>query len=355
MATIDAFRQDPFSMISLTEAVERNPFRPSGIGALGVFEANPIRTVALAVERRAGVLTLIQTSPRGAPAVERTTEQRTAQYFPTPRLRHGDTIRADEIQGVREFGSETEVMQLQTEVARRLMGPTGLLSNIEYTWEHMRLAAVQGSLIDADGTLIWNWFDQFAITAAAEVAFNLPAKTAGSLRPAVHGIIRAMARAAQGAYTSTTQVVGICGDTFWDELTTHPDVEKTFLNWQQAVELRKGIGFGLGPQGGIAEGMFDAMNFAGVDWFNYRGSDDTTTLGIATDKVKFFPRNAPGVFKVAYAPAENFTYVNTPGKPQYVQPIFDIQRNEWWRMEVSSYPLFICTRPEVLQSGRAGT
>ena len=101
--------------------------------------------------------------------------------------------------------------------------------------------------------------------------------------------------------------------------------------------------------------MFDAMTFADIDWFNYRGSDDATTIGIATDKVKFFPRNAPGVFAQAWAPAENFTYANTLGRPQYVQPIFDTARNEWWRMELSSYPLVICTRPEVLMSGRAGT
>jgi hypothetical protein len=40
-----------------------------------------------------------------------------------PRLRHGDVIDADETQSVRAFGQETEVMQLQTEEARRLAGP----------------------------------------------------------------------------------------------------------------------------------------------------------------------------------------------------------------------------------------
>jgi hypothetical protein len=310
--------------------------------------------VALAVEQRAGVLTLVQTSPRGAPAVERETERRTAQYFAVPRLRHGDTLRADEIQGVREFGTESEVMQLQTEVARRVAGPTGLLSNLEYTYEHMRVAAVQGLLLDADGAVLYNWFDQFGIVAPAEVAFNLAAKLPGTLRPIANGIVRSVARAAQGAFVGgSSEVMAMCGDQFWDELTTHPDVEKTYLNWQEAVELRKGISMGLGGSGDVA-GAFASMTFAGINWFNYRGSDDGTTIGVATDKVKFFPRGAPGIFRVAWAPAENFTYVNTLGKPQYVQPIFDIARNEWWRVEVSSYPLFICTRPEVLLTGKAG-
>jgi hypothetical protein len=51
---------------------------------------------------------------------------------------------------------------------------------------------------------------------------------------------------------------------------------------------------------------------------------------------------------------ESFDFVNTPGKDMYVLPIFDRDRNMWWRQEVYSYPLFICKRPEVLYSGRAG-
>ena len=351
MATIDVFHADPFTMISLTEAVERNPFRPTGIGALNLFDDRPIRTTALAVEQRQGKLVLIQTTPRGAPAIERETEERQARYFAVPRLRHGDTIRADEIQGVREFGSETEVMQLQAEVARRLAGPTGLQSNMEYTWEHMRLAAIKGQLLDANGKPIYDWFSEFGITPNDAVYFALAADAEGTLRPICNQIVRLIARKAQGAFTNTTRVMAVCGDTFWDGLTNHKDVRQTFLNWEQAVALRAGIGLGLGGSG---EGMFDAMNFGGIDWFNYRGSDDGSKVAVANDEARFFPRGAPGVFVQAWAPAENFTYVNTLGKPQYVQPIFDTQRNEWWRMELSSYPLFICTRPEVLVTGKAG-
>ncbi|HUC18790.1 MAG TPA: major capsid protein, partial [Acetobacteraceae bacterium] len=74
MATLNVFRQDPFTMISMTEAVERNPFNPTGIGELNIFEPFPIRTKATMIEERAGILTLIQTTPRGAAGTERVTE-----------------------------------------------------------------------------------------------------------------------------------------------------------------------------------------------------------------------------------------------------------------------------------------
>ena len=52
-------------------------------------------------------------------------------------------------------------------------------------------------------------------------------------------------------------------------------------------------------------------------------------------------------------PGETAEWINTPGKPEYIIPIFDRDRRMWWKMEAYSYPLHICTRPEVLLSGRA--
>ena len=50
MASLDIFHNDAFNMIQLTTAVERNPYLPQGIGSLELFEPDPIRTKAMAVE-----------------------------------------------------------------------------------------------------------------------------------------------------------------------------------------------------------------------------------------------------------------------------------------------------------------
>jgi hypothetical protein len=342
MASLDIFNQDPFSTITLTAAVDKYPYQPLALGELGIFDDDPIRTTAMVVEQRQGKLVLVPLSERGEEGLQRTTEKRQARYFEVPRLRHADTIYANELQNIRAFGTESELMQVQDEVARRLAGPTGLLKNIEYTWEFQRLAAVQGLFTDFDGTIKYNWFQEFGITQATEVGFNLAAGTANSLRPICNGIIRTMARAAQGSFTPSTQVWALCGDTFYDAFVNHPDVIRTFVNWSDAKEIR----------GGNAGGAFTAFEFGGIRWLNYRGSDDNSTIKIPNDKVKFFPVGAPGIFRRALAPGESFQWVNTPGRPVYVVPIMDRDRNEWWKMEVSSYPLHICVRPEVLMSGR---
>jgi hypothetical protein len=205
----------------------------------------------------------------------------------------------------------------------------------------MRLGAVQGIVLDATGSTIYNWFTEFGISQPAEIDFDLDnaSPAAGALRTLCNGVVRTMARAAKGAFNTQSRVMAMCGDAFWDNLTTHKEVDQTYLNWAAAEDLRKGT-------------AFQTFRFGGIEWFNYRGSDDNTTIKVGTDKVAFFPAGAPGIFQRVLAPAETFDWVNTPGKPAYVIPIFDKDRNAWWRQEVYSYPLFLCSRPEVLLRGK---
>ena len=354
MAILDVFDGDAFTSVSLTAAVERTPYLPTGLGTLRIFQPKPIMTKALAVEQREGRLVVIPTTERGGPVTERITEKRQARYFEAPRLAHGDTVKASELMGVREFGSETQMMSVQKEVGRRLNGSTGLLKSMEFTWERHRLSAVQGKLLDADGTVLFNWFNEFNIPQPGPVAFNLAAKTSGSLRLTCNQMVRTMIRAARGAFGPGSRVIGLCGDLFWDNLVTHPDVTATYLNWVQAQELRKGMAF-FGDKGANPvssnPGILSPMPFGDIEWVNYRGSDDLETIAIPPSQAIFFPEGADDVFTVAWAPHDNEEWLNTLGKPTYILPIKDRDRRAWWRMEAYSYPLHICTRPEVLASG----
>jgi hypothetical protein len=266
MVSLDIFRQDPFSTIQLTTAIEKVPYIPDGLEAMGIFEDKPIRTEYMMIEQRAGQLVLIPFTDRGAPGTERTTELRNARSFKVPRLRMEDTIYAREVAGIREFGQESVLMQVQSEVMRRLVGPTGIRANLRFTQEYHRLAALQGKLLDANGSVVYNWFNEFGITANTQVAFNLAANTARTIRPLAANVIRGMKRKAQGAWIEgRTSCVALCGDAFFDNFVTHTDVEKTYANWMAAVSLREGL-------------AFESFRFADINWINYRGSDDTVQI-----------------------------------------------------------------------------
>ena len=341
MATLDVFNSDAFSMTTLAAAIEKVPTVPRFLDELGVFAPVPSRTTDFFIEDRTGSVGLIQTSPRGAPPAKRATELRNARSFKIGRLAKQDTILASELQNIRAFGSETEVMQVQAEVARRMMGPVGLMADIELTWENMRLGALQGILTDADGSVIYNYFTELSDAQAAEINFDLANgnPTSGALRKACTAVMRAMQRAAKGAWFPGTYVGALCGDAFFDDLTAHPEYRAAYLNRPGAEGLTEQV-------------AWREVNFGGIRFINYRGTDDNSTVAIGTDKCKFFPIGAPGVFQVAWGPGETFDFVNQPGRPVFPMIIPDRDRNMKVDIELYSYPLFFCTRPGMLQRAK---
>jgi hypothetical protein len=341
MPFMDIFNQDAFSLTSMLGAVERVDTKPNRLGQLGIFNTNPVRTETIAIEERAGTLSLIQTSGRGDPLDQRTTEKRKIRNFNTSRVAKQDHILASELAFVRQFGTENMIMQLQMELARRLDGPSGLIAEVEMTWENMRLGAVQGILTDADGSVIYNWFDEFGITQATETDFDLDnaSPASGVLRKTIQDkVVRAMRRLAKGA--RYTEIRALCGSAFFDDLIAHPEVRESYLSQVAASELREGY-----------DGT--EFRFGGVVWEEYVGTDDNSTVAVGTDKVKFFPSGGGNtVFEVAHSPGESFSHLGQLGEPIYPMVVPDMNRDQFVDLEVYSYPLFICKRPEMLLRGK---
>lgn len=339
MASMDIFNNSAFSMTSLTGAVSKVGYKPQLLGSLGIFEPMPVRTRTVFVDRRENKMVLIPSSPVGAPPKELQVDPRNAVPLKTTRLAEGFTLYAEEIQGIRAFGSESEFAQVQAEYLRRM---ASVRDDMDLTHEFHRLGALQGLLLDADGTsVIYDYFTEFGVTKPAVIDFDLdnPTPVPGSLRKKCAEVVRSMTRSSKGAFTQGTTIHALVGDAFFDDFITHPEVEKTYLNWAAAADLRQDQSFG-------------AFTFGGITWHNYRGTDDNTTVAINPDEAKFFPVGAKDVFKKAMAPAEFGPYVNTLGQDTYAINIVDRDRQAFTRGELYSYPLYFCQRPDVLRTGK---
>lgn len=338
MPSLDVFNSDPFTTISLTDAVEMIDYTPGLLGSIpGLFAPVPVRTTDIFIETQSTGPALIQTTERGAPPKAKGGRTRTARSFRTVRLAEQSTIYADEVQNVRPFGRETELMSVQQLVAER---QRDMLADIELTREHHRLGCVQGLVTDADGSTISDWATELSQTIPTEVDLNLDAASpaSGALRKAVTAIVRTMTRNLKGLGGNRVRIMCLCGDAFWDDLIAHTEVRETYLNQAEARELRESV-------------AWETFDFGGVTWVNYRGTDDTTTVAVGTDKAKFFPSGA-GIFKVAQAPGESFQFVNTRGRDLYSHIIPDRDRNAHVQVEVYSYPLYVCTMPQALHRAR---
>ena len=372
MPVLDVFDADAFSYVSLTKAINLMSHVPTMLSQMpGLFEDVPVRTKEVWIERMGDQPAIIQTTARGAPGVQVGGDRRDARAYNTFRLKLQSKIRSEELLTIRRFGSEIDIKDLMTEVSRRMFK---MSSRLDMTLEFHRFNVVtQGKTIDynSGASTIYDWTAEFAaaptgartLSTLAETAFNFSAGTVGPVRLACNAIVRGIKRNLTQVQNSETiisadnaQIVALCGDSFYDQLTTHPEVRATFLNWEAAAALRSSVGE-----------VWKPFVYAGIEFLNYRGTDDTTgpaadttgassttSFGVGTNHAKFFPRNA-GIFQMAYAPGEKFEFLGSPGEPRYAQIIRDRDRDEWVEIETMTYPLPVCILPQALTSGRAGT
>lgn len=335
MLSMDAFNNRAFSMVNLTAAIDKIDYVPSLLGSLGIFTPQPVFTRDIAVEKRGQTLSLIPTSPLGAPPNETNRDGRDIRTFRTTRLADSFTMYAHEVEGIRAFGTEDEFETLQVEYASRM---AKVASRMELTHEFHRLGALQGKLLDADGvTVIYNYFTEFGIAEPSAIDFNLDNANT-DVWAKCQEVKRLVIRASKGAFTPASRVHALVGDAFYDALTQHPKVFQFYMNWQAAQQIKD-------------VQAFESFEFGGIVWHNYRGTDDNSTVAIPTDEAKFFPVNADGVFVKAMAPAEFGSFVNTRGQHTYAINVVDKDRQAWTKGELYSYPLYLCARPDVLQKG----
>lgn len=334
MASMNIFLNSAFSAMSLTGMIQQAPYVPSVLGGLGIFERMPVRTRDIFVERSRTGLKLIPTSDMGAPPDVLDPGERDIVPLRTTRLAKRFTLYAHEVDGIRAFGSETELQAVQNEYAARA---ARLRSDMELTHEFHRLGALQGVLLDADGvSVIRDYFEEFGVAKPAPIQISLDNPDA-NLRMEISAIVRDMTVKSGGAITPGTRIHALVGDEFYDKLVTHKQVERTYLNYQAAAELRGGTG------------PYESFTYGGVTWHNYRGTDDGTTIAIPTNQARLFPVGARDVFKVAQAPLETMDFIGTPGQDVYMINIPDRDRNMWTKGEIYSYPLYICQRPDLLR------
>lgn len=337
---MDIFNDDAFSLVTMTEKVEKLPTVPTFLGNLGIFgEGEGVPTDIVSIEQKGMALSLIPTSQRGTEPPMGTTDKRSLRHFSIPRVAKGDQVFAREIQGVREFGTEGELMTAMRLIAQK---QAKLKTEYDLTMEYHRLGALQGILLDADGSTLYNFFTEFGIAQPTEIDFDLDnaAPTAGALKNKIAAAKRAAIRALGGSYVpGVTRFLWLCGDTFYDQFKSHPEVEKTYANWEAAVNLR-------------TASVFDTFRFGEMEWHNYQGTDDNTTVAISATQCKLVVLGVPGLYRRYNGPGESMDLVNTIGRPIYSELVRDLKRNQWVQPEIYSYPLHMCTRPEVLLRGR---
>ncbi len=338
---LDVVNQDPFKQISMTDAINKIEHQPNHLGRLGVFTLSPIRSAMVALDVKANEIRLVKTSKRGEPIESRDKRNKAKlKWFSTDRLALKDRINATDLAFLREFGTADRPKELAGELAERQggeQGSGGLMGDIDATKEFQRLGALRGKLYDTEGALMYDYFDEMDIAEPSMINLNVTTLIDGDLREAIHdNVVRYMRKTKKGA--KYTKILAICGPGAMDKLQASPEYRESFKNQAEASDLRNG--------------QSDVVKFAGVEWVEYEGTDDDTTVSLADNEVIFIPCGLNNtVFKHIASPGEKFSHIGQKGQEFYSWLKWDREDDdpEWVDVYVACYLLMLNTRPEMVR------
>jgi hypothetical protein len=289
-----------------------------------------VRARTIMIEEMNGVLNLLPTMPVGSPGTLGTQGKRKVRSFVIPHIPHDDVVLPEEVQGLRAFGSENELEALSNLIAKKLQT---MRNKHAITLEHLRMGALKGIILDADGSTVYDLYTEFGIVAKT-VNFALTTNTTEVLLKILE-VKRHIEDNLRGEFM--TGIHCLCSPGFFDALTTHAKVKEAYARWQQGQIL-------------FTDNRTN-FSFGGITFEEYRGqatdAAGTVRKFIADDEAHFFPLGTATTFRTYFAPADFNETANTLGLPLYAKQAprkFDRGTD----LHTQSNPLPIALRPEVL-------
>jgi hypothetical protein len=295
MATPNWITSDAFTQVSLTESFNELPFVPMQLGQSGLFSnIKRIPTKTAWIERSGKSLDLLSVSPRGSHGQDIKGDKRTGNYFDVPYIAARSEIYADEIQDVREWGSETGLKNINSEIAERQMK---MRTYFEYTLEYHKLLSIQGLMMNSQNTTT-SLYTEFNMTEDT-VAMALGTGSTKLLSKCKDIIIHVEEGLDGLSYDAIDAYVD---DEMLLKLRTHEDFEKSYINWNS---------------GAMLTGKWDApIRYGEINWYRYRG---TSAVKLSASTGRVVPRlTNQSMFMTVIAPADTVDAVNTLGIPFYM-------------------------------------
>lgn len=322
---------DLFSVANLSAAVNKLPAIPGKVGAMGLFDEKGVTSTSVVIDEREGRLVLIPNTSRNDDPAPIKGGQRKRRTFETLHLPLSRPLLPGQLQGIAAFGQEDAVVPQATVINDNLQE---MKNSIEATREFQRVGALRGQLLDADGSVLVDLYDEFGVTQKKITVALSNADT--DVRKACLGAKRFSESKLGGVMV--TGFRAFCGPDWFDAFTAHPKVQQAFANYQEAQDRLGGD-------------MRSGFTFGGIEFVEY----DVTVSGqrfIPLDVAQVFPV-ATGVFRMFNAPANYNETVNTLGQPFYskAEPR---KLGKGWDLEVQANPLAMCLYPEALVELKAG-
>lgn len=315
--------ESKFGVVPLTEAINELPVTPTLIRESGLFLPEYLTTTYVDIESKNNELTLVKSQPRGNPGNPVREKRGDLKTFKTVHLPKDELVLADDVQNVRKFGSG-QADTVESKVNDKL---AAMKSDLEYTREHMQLGAIQGKVIDADGSIIYDFNKEFGITRKA---FTIGLGTATTdVNGKLDEVIRYISRNLGGDMAQG--FVMFASPEFMAALTGHAKIMELYARFENtSAQYRDGS---------------TALTFRhkNIDFITYDylfGSD----VDIKPGEAHIVPKGTRKTMKEYFAPGDMNATVNTIAKPYYAIRE-KLPNDKGWSLHAQSNPLSVLLKP----------
>lgn len=313
-----------FEVQDWTEEVNVIPNQWGTIGALGIFQVEPVAEHVVVFEETIKDGALLVDRVRGDRGTVGKDASRKLHTFAVPHFPHDDYISPQDLQGKRAYGSQG-VETLEAVRARKL---ERIRQNHAWTLEYARAQAITTATVySPNGTVSQNWNTEFGVTRLS-VDFALGTSTTEIIAKIEAGL----AQIADNAFGETvTGTVVLASPEFFAKLIAHPSVKTAYMYYQQngMNPLRERLGG--------ANALHREFEFGGTRFIEMRDTYAGNRL-IPVGKAYMVPLGTSNTFKTYFSPANRFGLVNTLGEQVYV---FENADQKGTKIELESESNFV--------------
>ena len=267
MAIARSFTND-FKLTDLTQDLLLIPNTWGLINELGIFSDESVSQHSVTVESTSGTLGLITDRVRGERTNVSRDETRVLRSFPLPWFPLDDSVKPEDIQGIRAYGTSEAAETEAAVIARKL---ERIRRNHAVTLEFARAQAItQGTIYAPNGTVAGNYYSEFGVVRK-EIDFTLSVATTNVLGKSEEGIAHIQDNIMSGETVS--EIIVLCSPEFFAKLIDHASVKEAYKYYTSTQEpLRNRLGTGI----------YRKFLHGNVLYIDYRGSYNGQRLILLT-------------------------------------------------------------------------
>lgn len=313
-----------FGVRPMTEAINKLPATPSIIRELGIFKPKYHSTTFVRLGEKNRKLNLVPAVPRGTPGEPVEAEYNHIGNFDMLHLPKHDVVLADDVQNLAAWGSDNKPAAVADLVNEKL---ADMKADIEHTREHLMFGALQGKILNADGTELVDIYRRFGLNRH-KAAFS--AAAAANITVELEKLKSYGRSKRNGEHVSGW--ICLCSSELFEAIISHKSMVDIYLRYQEAKAYREGF-----------DGHFET---AGVEFVLY-DEEFASKAKIKAKQGIILPKGAQNTFFEHFAPANMNSAANARARPYYASRE-KFGHEGGWDLKAQSNPLPLVHRPELV-------